>query len=92
MLERTVLGVKAAIETRIGHQFSDVDGRCESLGGLTVVLGRMLGDDSLKDQKFVVVFDGIDRLRDANGMPTLLPGLARLGEIVSQLISNDGNC
>jgi len=33
--------------------------------------------------RFVLVFDGIDRQREAPG--TLLPGLARLSEIVSLL-------
>lgn len=90
MLERTVLGVKTAIETETEHEFGDIDGRCESLGSLANLLGRMLGGDGLKEQKFVVVFDGIDRLRDANGMPTLIPGLVRLGEIVSLASFIDG--
>ena len=92
MLERTVLGVKTAIETEKGREFGDIDGRCESLGSLAILLGRMVGGDGLKDQKFVIIFDGIDRLRDVNGMPTLIPGLARLGEIVSSTPYVDWSC
>ena len=54
----------------------DVDGRCENISALVVQLQRMLeGRD-----KFILVFDGIDRQREA--APTLLPAISRLGEIV----------
>lgn len=39
------------------------------------------GGESSKRRRFVLVFDGIDRQREAP--PTLLPALARLSEIVS---------
>ncbi|KAJ3553553.1 hypothetical protein NPX13_g10863 [Xylaria arbuscula] len=56
--------------------------RCETLAALTAELTKTLkhveGDSR---SRFVLVFDGIDRQRDAP--PTLLPALARLSEIVS---------
>ena len=48
-----------------------------------VGLGRLLEDSALR--RFVLVFDGIDHQRDAPA--TLLPALARMGEIVSCLPS-----
>lgn len=57
--------------------FNDIDGRCESLSSLSVILSRLLAHT----KKFVLVFDGVDKQREAP--PTLLPALARLGEIVS---------
>ncbi|KAI1102017.1 origin recognition complex subunit 5 C-terminus-domain-containing protein [Jackrogersella minutella] len=60
-------------------------GRCETLAALTVELTKMLKYDQRHDAewKFVLVFDGIDRQRDAP--PTLLPALARLSEIIPNL-------
>ncbi|KAK5636516.1 hypothetical protein RRF57_012228 [Xylaria bambusicola] len=55
--------------------------RCETLATLTAELTKTLKyveQDSRS--RFVLVFDGIDRQRDAP--PTLLPALARLSEIV----------
>ncbi len=67
--------------------------RCENLAQLAVEVGRLLDDSSHKlelvgqidhaKDKFVLVLDGIDRQRDAP--PTLLPALARMGEVVSDL-------
>jgi hypothetical protein len=60
--------------------------RCENLSQLVVETGRLLEDWTTSEEeherkkRFVLVFDGIDRQRDAP--PTLLPALARLGEIV----------
>jgi origin recognition complex subunit 5 len=66
--------------------------RCENLAQLAVEIGRLLDDSSHKldfgresdhtKDKFVLVLDGIDRQRDAP--PTLLPALARMGEVVSR--------
>jgi origin recognition complex subunit 5 len=69
-------------------------GRCENISSLAVLLGDALaqaptvvdeGNGRRRGQevveKFVLVLDGIDRQRDAP--QTLLPGLARLGEVVS---------
>ncbi|XXG97518.1 ATP-binding protein [Hypoxylon texense] len=61
-------------------------GRCDTLAALTVELSRMLKDDVERengDRRFVLVFDGIDRQREAP--PTLLPALARLSEIIPNL-------
>lgn len=68
--------------------------KCENLSQLVVEIGRLLDDSSHKldsiagsdhtKDKFVLVLDGIDRQRDAP--PTLLPALARMGEVVSDLL------
>ena len=55
------------------------NGRCENLSSLTVHLQRLLENRN----KFVLVFDGVDKQREAP--PTLLPALARLGEVIPQL-------
>lgn len=54
--------------------------RCESLAQLVVELGRLLNTVQRPSWRFVLVFDAIDRQRDAPH--TLLPALARLSEIV----------
>ena len=54
----------------------DIDGRCENTSALVVQLQTLLEGE----KKFVLVFDGIDRQREAP--PSFLPGIARLGEIV----------
>ncbi|TVY13245.1 Origin recognition complex subunit 5 [Lachnellula arida] len=63
-------------------------GRCENVAQLVVELGRMLEgwralDDGATNRRIVLVFDGIDHQREAP--PTLLPSLARLGEIIPNL-------
>jgi origin recognition complex subunit 5 len=60
--------------------------RCENLSQLVVELGRFLeswttNTSEDRRQRLVLVFDGIDNQREAP--PTLLPALARLGEVVS---------
>jgi len=58
--------------------------RCESASQLTVELSKMLKYASRpKDFRFVLVFDGIDRQREAPA--TLIPALARLSEIIPRL-------
>lgn len=58
--------------------------RCETVSQLTVELSKMLKYTPRPDGfRFVLVFDGIDRQRDAPH--TLLPALARLSEIVSKV-------
>jgi origin recognition complex subunit 5 len=57
-----------------------VNGRCENASVLAVQLQRLLGSTT---QKLVLVLDGVDRQREAP--PTLLPALARLGELVCGL-------
>jgi len=53
------------------------DTRCDNPSALTVHLERLLSDR----EKFILMFDDVDKQREAP--PTLLPALARLGEIVS---------
>lgn len=68
--------------------------RCENLAQLANDIGRMLENQrrhlnadiaELAPEKFVLVFDGIDRQRDSP--TTLLSALARLGDIVSKSIA-----
>lgn len=56
--------------------------RCETLAQLSVALDTMLNKVAATDPRwrFVLVLDAIDRQREAP--PTLLPGLARLSEMV----------
>ena len=58
--------------------------RCETVSQLTVALSKMLKYAPRPDGfRFVLVFDRIDRQRDAPA--TLLPALGRLSEIVCSL-------
>ena len=75
LLERTV----AVVADAVGWQ--GATGRCENLVQLGVLLGKMVESAQAEGgARFVLVFDGIDEQRDAP--PTLLPALARLGEVV----------
>ncbi|KAI8625885.1 origin recognition complex subunit Orc5 [Xylariaceae sp. FL1651] len=78
LFERTV----GLVADALGNQ--STPGRCETLAALTVELTKML-KYAERDvaSRFVLVFDGIDRQRDAP--PTLLPALARLSEILPNL-------
>lgn len=77
LLERTIAVVKEALAThgQLG-EVNGLDGRCESISAFTVELQHLLRGE----KKFTLVFNGIDRQREA--APTLLPAIARLGEIV----------
>jgi origin recognition complex subunit 5 len=77
LLERTTAAIHHAIsaDTADGDEAS-YNPRCENISALVVHLQRLLKGG----QKFVLVFDGVDKQRDAP--PTLLPALARLGEYV----------
>jgi origin recognition complex subunit 5 len=75
LFEQTVAAAADAIEAYHGVSQLDI-GRCENLTALQVHLGSLLSGG--KD--LVLVFDGIDRQREAS--QTLLPALARLGEAV----------
>ncbi|MCJ1387168.1 hypothetical protein MMC18_000008 [Xylographa bjoerkii] len=83
LLERTIIACKDAIEKiddgEAVQDLTSFDGRCENLSSLTVQLERLVKPQS----KLILVFDGIDRQREAP--PTLLPALARLGEIILKL-------
>ncbi|KAI0485862.1 origin recognition complex subunit Orc5 [Xylaria cf. heliscus] len=78
LFERTVGLVGDALQN------GAIPGRCETLAALTAELTKMLKYVEQDVQpRFVLVFDGIDRQRDAP--PTLLPALARLSEIIPNL-------
>lgn len=77
LLERTIAVVR---ETLVAHgqldEANGFDGRCESISAFVVELQYLLEGK----EKFILAFDGIDHQREA--APTLLPAIARLGEIV----------
>ncbi|KAL3421244.1 origin recognition complex subunit orc5 [Phlyctema vagabunda] len=80
LLEQTVGAVAKAVE--YPHKVA----RCENLAQLVVEIGRLL--DSWSNQgtsqgRFVLVFDNVDQQKEAPA--TLLPALARLGEIIPNL-------
>ncbi|PMD17698.1 origin recognition complex subunit Orc5 [Hyaloscypha hepaticicola] len=81
LLEQSVGAVAKAVE------WKGPIGRCDNLSQLVVELSRLLANWKTSDEdgkrRFVLVFDGIDRQRDAP--PTLLPALARLGEVIPSL-------
>ncbi|ETS79478.1 hypothetical protein PFICI_09331 [Pestalotiopsis fici W106-1] len=78
LFERTVDAVADALKWQAPV------GRCETLAALTVELSKMLKYvERGKSWRFVLVFDAIDRQREAP--PTLLPALARLSEIIPNL-------
>lgn len=80
LLERTIIVCKDAIEksddAEGAEEAHDLDGRCENISSLAVQLEKLFR----QQKNFVLVFDGIDRQREAPA--TLLPAIARLGEIV----------
>ena len=83
LLDRTVAECKAAIQQFDDRAaVKDVDSRCESVSVLVARLQKLLEHN---DRKFILVFDGIDKQREAP--PTLLPAIARLGEIVRSPIA-----
>ncbi|ORY64170.1 origin recognition complex subunit Orc5 [Pseudomassariella vexata] len=81
LFERTIGAVADAL------QWDGAVGRCETLAALTVELSKMLKYKERGEEgwRFVLVFDAIDRQREAP--PTLLPALARLSEIIPNLIT-----
>lgn len=76
MLEKTTQAVRKSIVEGDEDGAEEYNNRCENVSALVVHLERLLKDRG----KFVLVFDGVDKQRDAP--PTLLPALARLGECV----------
>ncbi|KAI1139835.1 origin recognition complex subunit 5 C-terminus-domain-containing protein [Hypoxylon sp. FL0543] len=81
LFERTVGSVADALQI----EGRGAVGRCETLAALTVEMTKLLKYDQPRgnEWRFVLVFDGIDRQREAP--PTLLPALARLAEIIPNL-------
>ncbi len=59
--------------------------RCDSLAQLAIDLGAILQQATHGGWRFVLVFDAIDRQRDAPF--GLLPGLARLAEVVRRALA-----
>lgn len=80
LLERTIFSVKDSLKkhTKVNIE-DDGDGRCESISAFVALLQQVLEGRG----KFILVLDGIDRQREP--APTLLPAMARLGEMVSIL-------
>jgi origin recognition complex subunit 5 len=76
LLEQTVGAVAKAVG------WTGTVGRCENLAQFVIELGRLLNDQVPVMRRFVLVFDGIDNQREPQ--PTLLPALARLGELVCE--------
>ncbi|KAL6866344.1 hypothetical protein ACO1O0_002452 [Amphichorda felina] len=73
--------VVAAVAEALEWPQEDVAKRCETLAQLDVELCRMLKYPNRPSRfSFILVLDAIDRARDAP--PTLMPGLARLSEII----------
>lgn len=80
LLERAISACRDAVEQDNSRGAApSIDGRCDSISAFVVQLQRLLEETN----KFILVFDGIDQQREA--APTLLPAIARLGEIVSRI-------
>jgi origin recognition complex subunit 5 len=78
LLERVVAGSLDALEEFYDEKIDKRPyARTENLSALCVNLSKMLEGR----EKFVLVLDAIDKLREGGGA-TLLPALARLGETV----------
>jgi origin recognition complex subunit 5 len=77
LLEKTASAVAQALGS------TGNTARCENLAQLAVEMGKLVEgwDATNPNRRLILVFDGIDRQREAP--PTMLPALARLGEIVS---------
>ncbi|KAL8776215.1 MAG: hypothetical protein Q9213_008351, partial [Squamulea squamosa] len=75
LLERTL----SEVQDTLKETAPSVDGRCESISAFVVQLQRLLE----RQKKFILVFDNIDRQREA--APTLVPALARLSELTPNL-------
>ncbi|KAK8258185.1 origin recognition complex subunit 5 C-terminus-domain-containing protein, partial [Phyllosticta capitalensis] len=81
LLERTLAACLDAVDD--SEPDTELDrspyARCENISALLVHLQRLLEGR----ERFVLVFDGVDRQRESP--PTLLPALARLGEVIPAL-------
>ena len=77
LLERTVAVIKDALAAHGQlEETNALNGRCENISAFLVELQYLL----VGKGKFILVFDGVDRQREA--APTLLAAIARLGETV----------
>lgn len=80
LLERTVVAVHEALQgDNADDDVGQYTGRCENISALAVHLQNLLAGQD----KFILIFDGIDMQREAP--PTLLAALARMGEIIPGL-------
>ncbi|KAH7117628.1 origin recognition complex subunit 5 C-terminus-domain-containing protein [Dendryphion nanum] len=79
LLERTTVACLDALDDDGHHMDRRQYARTESLNTLVVHLQEMLDGK----EKFVLVFDGVDKQREPP--PTLLPALARFGESIPNL-------
>ncbi|TKA25564.1 hypothetical protein B0A50_05425 [Salinomyces thailandicus] len=89
LLERTVAAVREAVlndepehdsgEPEARANPTTYPGRCETLSALEVHLQHLLENQG----KFTLALDGVDKQRDAP--PTLLPALARMGDMIPNL-------
>ncbi|EMC96279.1 hypothetical protein BAUCODRAFT_69523 [Baudoinia panamericana UAMH 10762] len=75
LLERTV----AVVHNAVTGDANSLNDRCENVSALVVNLQRLLDGRG----KFALVLDGVDKQREPS--PTLLPALARLGEVIPDL-------
>ncbi|KAF1982164.1 hypothetical protein K402DRAFT_340860 [Aulographum hederae CBS 113979] len=80
LLERTIAACLDALDASSDELIDRTPYvRCESISALSVHLQRLLEDH----ERLVLVFDAIDKQREAP--PTLLPAMARFGEIIPNL-------
>jgi origin recognition complex subunit 5 len=83
-LERTVAACLDALDEFGGEKIDRrLYSRTENLNSLVVNLQKMLEG---REGKFVLVLDGIDAQREAP--PTLIPALARFGEMVRYTLTS----
>lgn len=81
LLERTIAATREELSRQCDDERVDAgDGRCDSISAFVVELQSLLEGRG----KFILAFDGIDGQREA--ATTLLPAIARLGEIVRLLL------
>jgi len=81
LLERTV---SRCLDVVKGERINTLELlRCDSLSALQICLENIFSSQ----EKFVLVFDGVDKQRDAP--PTTMPALARLGEYVRILAAGE---
>lgn len=77
LLERSITSIQDAyVNLGLAEDKSIVNGRCDSISAFVVELQQLLEGKG----RFILVLDGIDRQREA--APTLLPAMARLGDMV----------
>jgi origin recognition complex subunit 5 len=81
LLEKAVSASAAVCRSLLGDATASSSQRCENVNSLAAHLERIMR----QLPKLILVFDGIDKQREAQ--PTLIPGLVRLGSIVRHRFS-----